>query len=174
MVSASSGVHLRKPQEREKALGGLVPLLLACQSPSGGPATLSSLLAPSLYTILSLLYSLLSVCLFLSVSLSLSVSPFSLSVLINYLDPLPLSSLSCLPEKNRLYSTTTVYRQRAPDWKSGHGIPVLALSLTEESKNSLLITMYLQGQFHLTVCPTLVSLPPHCSTLYHADISCTL
>lgn len=51
--------------------------------------------------------------------------------------------------RNRLSPTTTLCRRRTLDWRSGHGIPGLALSPADLGKNSLLTTTYLPGHFPL-------------------------
>lgn len=66
----------------------------------------------------------------------------------NYLDPPLFPFYPDFLTKNRLYPTTTLCKkQRTPDWKSRHGIFVLALSLIDVDKNSLLITIYFQAHF---------------------------
>lgn len=81
--------------------------------------------------------------------LALSLPLFSLSVLLIIwaLPTFPLCPVFLT--RNRLSLTTTLCRQRTSDWRSGHGIPGLALSPADLGKNSSLTTTYLPGHFPL-------------------------
>ena len=62
--------------------------------------------------------------------------------------------------RSRRSPTTTLCRQRTPDWRSGHGIPGLALSPADLGKNSSLTTTYLPGHFPPTVLADCCLLDP--------------
>lgn len=96
-----------------------------CPSPS--PTTHSSLPRSLLWPCLSLF----SACQSLSIIWALPTFP---------LCPIFLT-------RNRRSPTTTLCRQRTPDWRSGHGIPGLALSPADLGKNSSLTATYLLGHF---------------------------